>query len=152
MTKTIAMCVLALAGCTVAERDYTGPMISMQLTNNDDQEIEDTDSMPSFTLDDDDDQYSIDVEISTMQGESSDGDNTDSADVASVTASFQLGPMTLPTPSFTADGADFAPDYNSTAPIVIPASAKGGMLAITASGVDDNGIESNAIAFRVSLE
>lgn len=143
---------IACAGCSVADRDYTGATISLQLTNNDFDTVLDTTSEPAFELGTSDLQYSIVVEIFTRQGEFSTKSTIDSSQITSVATTFSLAGMTLPDLSYDFDGERLDPVYTSSAPLVIPATAKGGMLVVHATGTDNNGLGSNVIDMQIGLQ
>ena len=148
--RTLIWLVL-VAGCTVDARDYTGPTIEMQLTNNGADTVQDTEPMPSFQLGTDP-QYSIAVEILTHSGEETTKSTSKSSQVASVATSFTVGGMTVPAPSFQREDVPLDPSFTSTAPIVLPASAMGGTLAVHATARDGNDLESNVIDFSIALQ
>lgn len=140
-----------VAACTIDARDYTGPTIDMQLTNNGFENVQDSEPMPSFDLGTDT-QYSIAVEIFTHAGEETTKSTAKSSQVASVATSFSVGGMKLPSPSFQKENVPLDPSFTSTAPIVLPASAMGGTLAVHATARDGNGLESNVIDFSIALQ
>ena len=143
---------IACAGCSIADRDYTGATIELQLTNNDFDTVLDTTSEPSFELGTSDVQYSIVVEIFTRQGEFSTKSTFDSSEITSVATAFSLAGTTLPEPSYDFDGEQLDPKFTSKEPLVIPATAKGGVLTVHASGTDSNGLASNVIDMQIALQ
>ena len=143
---------IACAGCSVADRDYTGATIEVQLTNNDFDSVHDTTPEPVFTLGESDVQYSIVVEVFTQQGEFETKATVDSSKITSIATSFALAGMELPEPSYDYDDAFLDPRYTSTEPIVIPASAKGSALVVHATGRDNNGLASNVVDMTVALQ
>ena len=143
---------IACAGCSVADRDYTGATIELQLTNNDFDTVFDTTSEPSFELGESDLTYSIVIEISTREGEFSTKDKLDSSHITSVATTFSLAGVTLPAPSYDADTSGFDPTFTSSAPLELPATAKGGTLVVHATGTDSNGLASNVIDMQIALQ
>lgn len=141
----------ALAGCTVQDRDYTGPTIAMQLTDNGFENVEDTDPMPAFMLGTDS-SYSIDVEILTHAGTMSTKGSDRSSQVSGVTAKLTLAGQDVPSPGFTSDHSALDPTFTTRMPIVIPASAMGGTFGVHATAVDSDGLESNVIDLTVALQ
>ena len=140
-----------VTGCTIEARDYTGPTIEMELTSNGFDTVNDTDPTPSFTLGTDT-QYSVAIRVLTRAGEESTQSKTTSSQVQSVAVTFALGTMTLPAPAMQSDHSVLDPTFDSTAPIVLPASAMGGMLAVHATAHDGNGLESNVIDLKIALQ
>jgi hypothetical protein len=144
---------LLCAGCAIADRTYRGPTIQhVELTNNDAERVRATDAMPSFTLRAEDTQYAIAVEIASSAGDHDVNTNSDSSSVTGVTTTFSIGGTMLPSPSYMASGREEYPLFTSTAPLVVPASAKGGVLAVHAVAVDSDGLESNVVDFSIALK
>src|SRR5262249_7211275 len=75
---------IACAGCSIADRDYTGATIELQLTNNDFDTVQDDTSEPAFELGDTDVEYSIVVEVFTAEGELSTKSTIDSSHITSI--------------------------------------------------------------------
>jgi hypothetical protein len=142
---------LLCGACTIQPRDYTGATIEIQMINNGIGAVHEDTPMPSFKLGTET-EYSIEIQIFTYQGTASENGKTSSSDVTSVEATFALGDTPLPSPAFMSDGRVISADFHSTTPLVIPASAMGGVLAVHASARDDNGLSSNLIEMQVDLK
>ncbi|CAN5615055.1 hypothetical protein BH11MYX1_BH11MYX1_29960 [soil metagenome] len=148
-------CSLSLAssvGCTVAERDYTGPMIRMQLVNNDFDTVEDTSVMPSFRLSTGDTEYSIAIEIFTTSGGLMTSTTSTSSKVSNIRSTFSLAGTDLQSPTFTSDNSTLDPRFKTAAPIVIPGSSLGSVLNVHATAVDGNDLNSNVIDLAIDLK
>jgi hypothetical protein len=140
-----------ISACTVQPRDYTGATIEIQMINNGIGAVHEDTPMPSFKLGTDT-EYSIEIQIFTYQGTASENGMTDSSEVTSVETTFALGDMPLPSPEYMSDGSIISADFRSTMPLVIPANAMGGVLAVHASARDNNGLSSNLIEMQVDLK
>jgi hypothetical protein len=143
---------LLCGACTIEQRDYTGATIELQMINNGIGAVHDMTPSPSFTLGSTDTEYSIAIQVFTYQGSSSMAGMTGSSNVTSVEATFALGEMALGSPAFASDGSAVSPDFEATTPLVIPGTAKGGMLSVHASARDDNGLSSNIIDMQIELK
>lgn len=142
---------LALASCTIDAQQLTGPTIELQLTSNGFDSVQDTEPMPSFSLGTDT-QYSIDTEVFTHAGEAMTKTSSKSSQVQSATVTFSLAGAAQPSPALTSDLSLLDPTFKSTSPLVVPGSAKGGMLAVHATATDGNGLASNIVDFSIALQ
>lgn len=142
---------LVLVGCTVDARTYTGPTISLQLTNNGAESVQDTSPGSTFHLGTDT-QYSIDVQVFTQAGGEDTKSKSTSSQVTSLSTTFAVGGMDLPSPDYDREAVELDPTYTSKAPLVIPASAMGGMLAVHATAKDSDGLASNVVDFTIGLQ
>jgi hypothetical protein len=141
---------LALAACTIKERDLKGPEIHIEMQQSFIQ-VGDQNPGESFMLDTDPN-YSIDITITTISGEEDDSTSTTYAPVDSVNAVFTVPTITVPTVAYTKDDSSIDVSYMSSSPLVIPASAKGQTMTIHVDGKDTNGLASNVIDFTAKLE
>ena len=142
---------LVLVGCSVDARTYTGPTISLQLTNNGAESVQDTSPGATFDLGTDT-QYSIDVQVFTQAGGEDAKTTSTSSQVTSISTTFSLGGMGLPSPEYDREDIELDPTYMSKAPLVIPASAMGSMLAVHATAKDSDGLASNIVDFTIGLQ
>jgi hypothetical protein len=134
---------LVLVGCSVDARTYTGPTISLQLTNNGAESVQDT--SPGAT-------FSIDVQVFTQAGGEDAKTTSTSSQVTSISTTFSLGGMGLPSPDYDREDIELDPTYMSKAPLVIPASAMGSTLAVHATAKDSDGLASNIVDFTIGLQ
>jgi hypothetical protein len=138
------------AACTVNERDQKGPEIHIELQSSF-EDASDQQTTNEFNLDGDP-QYSVDVTITTIDGTEDTMTMFSSYEVTDYHATFAVPGVTLPDGTFTTDdsfGGD--PSFTRDSPIVIPASAKGGMLTVHVDAADSRGLSANVIDFTVML-
>jgi hypothetical protein len=142
--------VVALAACTIKERDQKGPEVHIEMQQSFVQ-VSDQSPGEAFMLDTDPN-YSIDIQITTVSGEEDEADSTTYSQVESIDATFTVPTITVPAVSYTEDDSSVDVTYMSSAPLVIPASAKGQKMTIHVEGKDGNGLSSNVIDFTANLE
>ena len=152
-TRAILLALALCAGCTVADRDYTGPTITVVITDANGVQVEDTDTGASFSLENGDAMYELTATIQTTDGQEVTGSTTNYSPVAQVTAVFTAAgaTTTLHTSDFATDDPSDDPAFTANMPVAIPMSAMGSDVAITATAVDGNGLESNVDSFSIGL-
>ncbi|MEP6860088.1 MAG: hypothetical protein ABJE66_05675 [Deltaproteobacteria bacterium] len=141
---------LLLGACTIKERDQKGPEIHIEM---DQRFIQVGDQNPgaNFMLDTDP-SYSIDITITTIDGQEDDSTTLSYSPVASIDPVFTVPTITVPNVAFTTGGSSQDVTYKSSSPLAIPASAKGQTMTIHVDGKDSNGLASNTIDFTAKLE
>lgn len=148
--KYALLLLVVLSGCTIKERDLTGPVIHINMDQGFVNVSDEFGSMPEFILDSDP-SYSIDITLSASAGEEDNGTTLSYSPVQSFHATFALTSMTLPDVSFDeqADGDDRV--WMSSSPLDIPASAKGQTMHVHVDAQDGNGLASNIIELDVGM-
>jgi hypothetical protein len=145
---------LGLAACTIAcsvkERDLKGPEIHIEMEQSFIQ-VGDQNPGESFMLDTAPN-YSIDITITTIDGEEDDSTSFSFSPVVSINPTFTVPTISVPTVAFMSDGSSGDVTYTSSSPLVIPASAKGQTMTIHVDGKDGNGLASNQIDFTAKLQ
>jgi hypothetical protein len=141
---------ILVSACTIKERDQKGPEIHIAMAQSFIQ-VDDQTPGASFMLDTDP-SYSIDITISTIDGQEDDSTSLTYAPVVSINPVFTVPTITVPSVTFTSDGSSEDVSYMSSSPLVIPASAKGQTMTIHVDGKDTNGLASNVIDFTAKLE
>ncbi|MEO8552095.1 MAG: hypothetical protein ABI678_19090 [Kofleriaceae bacterium] len=144
------MLLLLLVGCTIKERDLTGPQIHINMDQGFISVSDEFGSMPEFRLDTDP-SYSIDITLSASAGEEDNGTTLAYSPVKSFTATYTIPSITVPAVDYTeqADGDDRV--WMSSGPLVIPGGAKGQTMHVHVDAVDGNGLASNLIDLDVAM-
>jgi len=140
---------LLLGACTIAERDQKGPEIHIRMDQSFAQ-VSDEFPGQSFELGTDT-SYSIDIRIDTVPGEEDTKSTFTYSKVEAVNAVFTVPNVTVPTVSYTKDDSLENVTFMSSAPLIIPASAKGQVMTIHVDAKDGNGLSSNVIDFTANL-
>ena len=141
---------LALAACTIKERDQKGPEIHITMEQSFIQ-VGDQNPGASFMLDTDPN-YSIAITITTISGEEDDSTSTSYSPVDNINAVYTVPTITVPAVAYMKDDSSIDVTYTSSSPLVIPASAKGQTMTIHVDGKDGNGLASNVIDFTAKLQ
>jgi len=145
-----AMLLVLLVGCTIKERDLTGPQIHINMDQGFISVSDEFGSMPEFVLDTDP-SYSIDIALSATAGEEDNGTTLAYSPVQSFNATFTIPTITVPAVDYQQQGDGDDRAWMSTAPLVIPASAKGQAMHVHVDAVDGNGLSSNVIDLDVAM-
>lgn len=140
---------LLLGACTIAERDQKGPEVHIRMDQSFAQ-VSDEFPGQSFELGTDP-SYSIDIRIDTVAGEEDTKSTFTYSKVEAINAVFTVPNVTVPAVSYTKDDSLDNVTFMSSAPLVIPASAKGQVMTIHVDGKDGNGLSSNVIDFTANL-
>jgi hypothetical protein len=146
----VILILVLLGACTIKERDQKGPEIHIEMEQSFIQ-IGDQNPGESFMLDTDPN-YSIDITITTIDGQEDDSTTLSYSPVTSINPVFTVPTITVPNVAFTTDGSSEDVTYISSSPLIIPASAKGQTMTIHVDGKDSNGLASNQIDFTAKLE
>ncbi len=151
-TWVVATLVMASAlGCSVVDVTQAGPRITATLENGSDQTRSDS-TTPSLRLGSSGTTYSIVVTVASEDGREDNATDVVAHPVASLTATFTVPGTPIGDSAFDATATYGGDDFVRREPIVLPASAKGQVLAVHAVAEDDDGLSSNVLDFDVALE
>lgn len=138
-----------LGACVAPERVETGPEVHVRLSISGQSSITDETMNPGMVVDRVSGMYELDVEVTAAEGEREEKGSYDRVPVKTVVAALAVPNVNVPV-MWELEGTD-SKTLESKAKVIIPASAKGQIMTVTASAEDDAGLSSNQVSFGVML-
>jgi hypothetical protein len=140
-----------LVGCVKMEDTIeTGPEVHVRVRPMSSTSVTDEETNPTITLRTTQTMYELTIDIETDDGERNREGSFDRFDVTMVEGTVSVPGVQLPALVFEKEN-ESTNTFTGKTMVVIPGTAKGQAMTITAVGFDSRGLSSNQLAFDVAL-